>query len=64
MHFVVDTRQRTKEDLFDSDDESLEFWSCTKCKNHNIDLNKTCSKCNRNKYLHDSQEKKVIKEKL
>lgn len=64
MHFVLDTRQRTKKDLFDSDDESLEFWSCKKCKNHNIDINKNCSKCNRNKYLHDSQEKKEIKEKL
>ncbi len=64
MHFVLNASKRTTNDLFESDDELLEIWNCLKCKNHNIDIKKNCSKCNRNKNYHDMQEQQETKQKL
>jgi hypothetical protein len=49
MYYVLDERMRTKEDLFESDEEP-ELWNCKKCNNQNIDVKKNCSKCKKNKY--------------
>ena len=50
MYFVLDMRIITNEDLFGSDDEPSDLWSCKNCNNHNIDIFRVCIKCNRNKY--------------
>lgn len=50
MHFVLEERMRKEADLFESDTEPSELWSCKICKNHNIDIDKNCSKCDRNKF--------------
>ncbi len=49
MYYFMEKRLRKNEDLFESDDEP-DLWTCKKCNNHNIDVNKNCSKCEKNKY--------------
>jgi hypothetical protein len=50
MYYSMDKRIITNEDLFGSDDEPKELWSCFQCKKHNIDIKKDCSKCKKSKY--------------
>jgi hypothetical protein len=63
MYYSIDKRIITNEDLFESDDEPIELWSCYQCKKHNIDVKKPCCKCKRNKYRQEEQIKVEINEK-
>ncbi len=49
-YYNMDRRIITNEDLFGSDDEPKELWTCFHCKKHNIDIKKACSKCKKSKY--------------
>ena len=50
MYYSMDKHIITNEDLFGSEDEPSELWSCFQCKKHNIDIAKACSKCKKTKY--------------
>ncbi len=59
MYYIKEKKMRTMEDKFENED--FEVWTCKKCKNHNIHIEYSCARCNKNKSYYDELEKEENK---